>query len=230
MLRWLILWRTAVTFDETTFEYVLHCSNYFLEVNFYKCLAVFFVVGQLEVTFFSLKFYYARMHGDCYMASMQWLWLEFYRKFKIFTEANVTEQTIKHSSDDGWLMNVLSNIALCLMNFGENHYWIKLCHLKMILSMQASAGLWSHNQVVRVVGVTWTLGEEAIMRSENFYLPWYHCRMYFCQDKTMKYTVAKCDINVLLKRKLNNAPIVHLVCRWSLQQYIPMSFSVSVLK
>ena len=102
MLRWLIPWRTAVTFDETTFEYVLHCSKHFLEVYFYKCLAVFFVVGQLEVTFFFLKFYYARMHGDCYMASMQWLWLEFYRKFKIFTEANVNEQTIKHSSDDGW--------------------------------------------------------------------------------------------------------------------------------
>ena len=85
----------------------------------YKCLVVcvcvcvcviffvfFFVVRHMEVvTFFSVKFYHARKHGDGFMAPIQSLWLKFYWKFKVFTEINVNEQTTKHSSEVSQISN-----------------------------------------------------------------------------------------------------------------------------
>ena len=76
------------------------------------CVCVFFVVvvvvvvRHMEVvTFFSVKFYHARMHGDGFVAPIQSLWLKFYWKFKVFTEINVNEQTTKHSSEVSQISN-----------------------------------------------------------------------------------------------------------------------------
>ena len=102
MLGWFILWRTVAAFDDATFGYVLHCFKHFLDDICYKCLVVFLfiVVRHIRVvTFFPVKFYHARNYGHGFMTPMQSLWLEFYWKFKAFTEINVNKETTKHSSD-----------------------------------------------------------------------------------------------------------------------------------
>ena len=66
----------------------------------------FFVVRHIRaVTFFSVKFYHAKMHSDGCMTPMQSLWLKFYWKFKDFTEINVNEPASKHSSEVSQISN-----------------------------------------------------------------------------------------------------------------------------
>ena len=73
-------------FNDATF------SGMFFTVWSISSKTCFIVVRHLGVvTLFSVKFYYARMHSDGFMAPMQWLWLEFYWKFKVFTEISVNE-------------------------------------------------------------------------------------------------------------------------------------------
>ena len=74
----------------------------------YKCLVLFFCrQTHWGGNFFSVKFYYAGVHGDGFTAPMQSLWLEFYWKLKVFTEISVNEQTTKHSSEVSQISNEL---------------------------------------------------------------------------------------------------------------------------
>ena len=133
MLAWFILWRTLAGFDDATFGYVFHCFKRFLGARVTNVWSCFFCCQMHRVvTFFSGKFYHARMHSDDFMTPMQSLWLEFYWKFKVLTEIwNQCQwtnyQTIKHSSE-------VSQTSNKPKQYSKSNFGTIVCWSKYILS------------------------------------------------------------------------------------------------
>lgn len=72
----------------------------FIEDIFYLSLVVFCCQTHTGGhVFLCVKFHYARKNSDDFMVPMQWLRLEFYCNFRVFTEVNVNEQTITVVND-----------------------------------------------------------------------------------------------------------------------------------
>ena len=102
--------KNSVAAFNATFGYVLHCFKHFLKDMYYKYLVMFFCCqthrgGDFFHRCHAIVTVHARMHSDDCMTPMQSLWLKFYWKFKDFTEINVNEPAIKHSSEVSQISN-----------------------------------------------------------------------------------------------------------------------------